>query len=95
MSDNKINLIIRGGKVVSPSSTIEADVAVSDDKIVAVVSPGVLPPAEREIDAVGRYILPGAIDTHVHFREPGYAYKEDWGTGTAAAACGGNQPVLR
>ena len=94
MSDNKINLIIRGGKVVSPSSTIEADVAVSDDKIVAVVSPGVLPRAEREIDAVGRYILPGAIDSHVHFREPGYAYKEDWGTGTAAAACGGTTSVF-
>jgi dihydroorotase len=41
------------------------------------------------IDAAGKYILPGIIDVHVHFREPGFTYKEDFGTGTMAAAAGG------
>ena len=46
------------------------------------------------IDAEGLHILPGVIDSHVHFREPGYTYKEDWATGTIAAACGGVTLVL-
>jgi dihydroorotase len=95
VSEGNIDLIIRGGRVVSPSSTIEADVAVSGEKIAAVTAPGMLPAeAATEIDARGRYVLPGAVDSHVHFREPGYEYKEDWGTGTAAAACGGTTSVF-
>ena len=94
MSDGNIDLIIRGGKIVSPNSTFEGDVAVSGQKIAAVAAPDVLPPAATEIDAKGRYILPGAIDSHVHFREPGYDYKENWETGTAAAACGGTTTVF-
>ena len=46
------------------------------------------------IDAAGKYVLPGAIDSHVHFRSPGYDYKEDWQTGTGAAARGGVTTVL-
>ena len=61
--------------------------------IAAVTAPGMLAESAAEIDAKGRYILPGAIDSHVHFREPGYEYKEDWGTGTAAAACGSPAPT--
>ena len=94
MSNGNIDLIIRGGKIVSPSSTIEADVAISGETIAAVTAPGMLAESAAEIDAKGRYILPGAIDSHVHFREPGYEFKEDWGTGTAAAACGGTTTVF-
>jgi len=94
VGEKSIDLIIRGGKVVSPSSTIAADVAISGETIAAVAAPGLLPRAPREIDAKGRYVLPGAIDSHVHFREPGYEYKEDWGSGTAAAACGGTTAVF-
>ncbi len=53
-----------------------------------------MPPAHVTIDAAGRHLLPGVIDPHVHFREPGLEYKEDWGTGTAAAACGGVTTVF-
>ena len=42
----------------------------------------------------GKYVMPGAIDSHVHFRTPGYDYKEDWQTGTGAAARGGVTTVL-
>ena len=50
--------------------------------------------AKQVIDATGKYVLPGAIDSHVHFRAPGYDYKEDWQTGTGAAARGGVTTVL-
>ena len=48
-----------------------------------------MPPARETLDAKGLHILPGAIDVHVHFRDPGYPHKEDWESGTAAAAFGG------
>lgn len=94
MDDSQVQLVIRGGTVVSPSSSMKADVAITGEKIAAVSAPGVLARAPNEIDATGRYVLPGAIDSHVHFREPGYAYKENWDTGTAAAACGGATTVF-
>ena len=52
------------------------------------------PPAARVIDATGCWVLPGMIDTHVHFREPGRTDKEDFGTGTSSAVLGGVTTVL-
>ena len=49
---------------------------------------------DRIIDCKGKLILPGLIDAHVHFREPGQAYKEDWTTGSSAAVAGGVTTVL-
>jgi dihydroorotase len=53
-----------------------------------------MPTARETFDATGLHLLPGAIDVHVHFREPGYTHKEDWQTGTAAAAMGGVTTVF-
>ena len=53
-----------------------------------------MPQARDTMDATGLHILPGAIDVHVHFRDPGYTHKEDWDTGTAAAAFGGVTTVF-
>ena len=50
--------------------------------------------AEERIDARGMLVLPGAIDAHVHFRDPGPNYKEDWASGSAAAAAGGVTTVI-
>src|SRR4051794_31506483 len=80
------DLVIRGGKVVSPDSVIEASVAIKDGRIVSVGADETMPPARETLDANGLHILPGAIDVHVHFRDPGYPHKEDFATGTAAAA---------
>jgi dihydroorotase len=49
---------------------------------------------ERVVDAGGRLLLPGAIDVHVHFREPGYPHKETWKTGSQSAAAGGVTTVV-
>lgn len=88
------DLLVRGGRLVTPRGTMEASLAVADGVIVAVGDRGALPPAAEVIDARGRYVLPGVIDSHVHFREPGDEHKEDWDSGTAAAACGGVTTVL-
>ncbi|MGH8221693.1 MAG: allantoinase AllB [Woeseiaceae bacterium] len=88
------DILIRGGDVATADGVYHADVAIAGETIVAVgelASTGV---AKRIIDATGRYVIPGAIDSHVHFRAPGYDYKEDWETGTGAAARGGVTTVF-
>ena len=50
--------------------------------------------AEETVDADGAYVLPGAVDVHVHFREPGATHKEDWATGSRSAAAGGVTTVV-
>jgi allantoinase len=89
-----VDLIIRNAKVVSPESIIDASVAISGERIVAIGDDAMMPPTRAEFDARGLHLLPGTIDSHVHFREPGYTHKEDWETGTAAAACGGVTTVF-
>jgi dihydroorotase len=66
---------------------VEADVTVRNGRIAAIGK--ATGEAETEIDAAGLHILPGAIDTQVHFREPGLTHKEDLATGTAGAVLGG------
>ena len=83
------------GSVVSPDG-IQTDVAigVTDGKIAAVGDPAELDGADRVIDLEGQYLLPGVIDCHIHTRSPGYEYKEDWASSTAAAAAGGVTTVI-
>lgn len=89
-----IDLVVKGGTLVTPQTSLKGSVAINDGKIVAIGSDGVMPRAERVIDASGLYVLPGIIDAHVHFREPGLEYKEDFRTGSMAAAAGGVAAVV-
>ena len=88
------DLVIHNGIVVSPDSAVPASIAVKDEKILSVGAADAMPPARETLDAKGLHILPGAIDVHVHFRDPGYPHKEDWQSGTAAAAFGGVTTVF-
>ena len=88
------DLVIAGGRIVSTDGVFDADLAVAGEAIVAIGRGLAAQHAGEIIDASGLYVLPGAIDSHVHFREPGYTHKEDWGTGTAAAAVGGVTTVF-
>ncbi len=81
-------LLIRGGTVWLPEGARNVDVAVIDGRIAALGAPGVLS-AATVLDAHGLHVLPGVIDTHVHFREPGMEHKEDLATGSQAAVLGG------
>jgi dihydroorotase len=91
---NSVDLVIRGGKIVSPDRIASASIAIAGEHIVAVGHDDLMPAAAREMRADGLYLLPGAIDSHVHFRDPGYPHKETWQTGSAAAACGGVTTVF-
>ncbi|HEY8425976.1 MAG TPA: dihydroorotase [Limnochordales bacterium] len=85
-----MRLLIRGGRVIDPASGIddELDVLVEDGRIrrlAALIREG----ADEVVDARGAWVIPGAIDIHVHLREPGLEHKERIETGTRAAAAGG------
>ena len=82
------DLIIRDGTVVTPNGTEQTDIAVLDGRI-AVIGNLSRGDAETTIEAKGLYVLPGIIDTQVHFREPGLEHKEDFESGTRAAVTGG------
>jgi dihydroorotase len=98
------DLTIRNGRIVTPQVTYEGDIAVENGKIVAITRKGTLTGQCESIDASGKLVFPGILDIHVHFREPGYTYKEDFETGSMAAAVGGittiydmpnNKPFLK
>ncbi len=84
-----VDLVIDGGTIVSPDAEYRASIAIKNGLIHAIGAPEAMPPAKETLDALGLHILPGAIDVHVHFRDPGYPQKEDFASGTAAAAFGG------
>ena len=87
------DLIIHGGHVVTPAGVLAIDIGVKAGKIAAI---GQLYPDQGNdaIDATGLFVLPGIIDTQVHFREPGATHKEDLHTGTRAAVLGGVTSVF-
>jgi dihydroorotase len=87
-------MVIRNGIIVSADSATLGSIAIKDGRILSVDTDEAMPPARETFDAHGLHILPGAIDVHVHFRDPGYPDKEDWASGTAAAAFGGVTTVF-
>lgn len=82
-----MDLVLKNGSVMLPGGLAQVDIGVRDGKIVAIGSG--LKDAADTVDCTGATILPGIIDSQVHFREPGLEHKEDLATGTAAAAMGG------
>jgi dihydroorotase len=83
------DLILKNGTLVTPAESLKADIAVKDGKIALLGNFDSSISAREVYDAEGKHVLPGLIDAHVHFREPGLEEKEDFETGGAAAAFGG------
>ncbi len=81
------DLVIRGGRVVTPRGIVNADIAV-EGECIAEIAPDISG-GKRELDARGLTVLPGLIDHHLHFNEPGRADWEGAGTGSRALAAGG------
>jgi dihydroorotase len=94
MTIDPFDLAIVGGTIATHEHVFAADIGIRGEEIAAIAAPGTLGPARETLDATGLHVLPGAIDVHVHFRDPGMAHKEDWDTGTAAAAMGGVTTVF-
>jgi dihydroorotase len=89
-SSSNRQILISGGHVIDPGRLNGlADVLIEDGRVVA-VGPGLrASTGATKIDATGRLVLPGFVDLHVHFREPGFEYKESIQSGAAAAVAGG------
>ncbi len=81
-------LLIKNGTAVFTDSVKKCDILVDGDKI-AKISENIDMAGVKTIDASGLHVFPGLIDMHVHLREPGYEYKEDIASGSAAAVHGG------
>lgn len=89
---SEIDLLITGGTVVNSRGRTSAHVAVKDGKILSVGKD--LPAAHQTIDATGLLVMPGGIDTHVHLMDPGSTTREDFPTGTRAAAAAGVTTII-
>jgi dihydropyrimidinase/allantoinase len=89
-----MSLRIDNGLVYTEGTFKNMDIYIHNGKIAALGEPGTLPTATRNIDATGKHVLPGTIDTHVHIRDPGHSERETFLTGTMAAAAGGVTCIL-
>ena len=91
-------MLIKNGFLIDPASDTErlVDLRITDGLIHTLADAGTLTPenGEDELDAAGLMISPGLVDTHIHFRDPGFTYKEDLHTGSLAAAAGGFTSVI-
>ena len=85
------NVLIQNASLVLANTIVEGDLRVTNGSIQTIATGGGLESLDSEllIDATGLHLLPGAIDPHVHFREPGNTEKEDLQSGSRAAAAGG------
>lgn len=85
-----IDLCLKNCKLVPENR--ECSIGIEDGKIVSITK--IAPKSEEEIDIKGKIVLPGLIDSHVHFRDPGFPEKETFRSGSEAAAAGGFTTVL-
>jgi dihydropyrimidinase len=93
--DMRVDLVISGGTVVTASDVFRADVGVSGEQVVAI---GQGLSGAETIEASGMFVLPGAVDPHVHLQYPQgpvpHISSDSWQSGTRAAACGGTTTVI-
>ncbi len=86
------DLVIAHGLLVTPDGALKANLGITGGRICAIAEDRL--DGEEVIDARDRVVLPGAVDLHVHFNEPGRADWEGWGPGNRAAAAGGVTTVV-
>ena len=92
---DKFDLTIRNGTVATATETTRCDIGVRGETIVAMAER--LPPGGRDIDATGRYVVPGGIDSHCHIEQlsgMGIMSADDFYSGTVSAAFGGTTTII-
>lgn len=90
----EVELVVSGGTVTTAAGRERVGLAIDGGRIVAIARDEALPAARETIDASGLHVLPGAIDTHTHARDPSRLEREDFSSATAAAAAGGITTIL-
>jgi dihydroorotase len=88
------DMLVRRGRVVSEDGVDVRSLAISGGRVAALISGGDDPQAREVVEAADRLVLPGIVDSHVHFREPGLTHKENFASGSLAAAAGGVTTVM-
>ena len=90
-----LQMLIKNGTCVNPSGEFQADIAISEGKIVQIAQ-AINPASERVLDAMGQFVLPGIIDAHVHLPWPSSAFDsvDDYTSGSTAAMCGGVTTII-
>jgi len=88
--------LIKDAIIVNEGRSIKGSVVIENEKIIELLTAGQEPtsPCNETIDASGCYLLPGIIDDHVHFRDPGLTHKADISTESSAAAAGGVTSIM-
>lgn len=89
-----MDMVIRGGTIIRSDGSFGAGIAVDNGRVVGILRDELLPESKQVIDARGKVIMAGIIDTHVHMRFPGKEEREDAITGGMAAAAGGVTTLL-
>jgi dihydroorotase (multifunctional complex type) len=89
-----VDLVLNNAKAYVDKKIVDCSIAINEAKIFKIGKETTMPNAEKKIDLKNLLVLPGLIDVHVHLRDEGKSYKEDFYTGTAAAAAGGITTVL-
>ncbi len=94
MSPEKYDMLIKNGSVVMESDVVKLDIAIKDGKIAGLLTDAESINCEQIIDAKGLLVLPGLVDSHVHFNEPGNEEWEGFTTGSRSAAAGGITTII-
>jgi allantoinase len=89
-----VDLFLKNAQIATDTDVFPGGVAVQDGKIVEVTAPGAEVEASQVIDLEGKLLMPGLVDAHAHFNQPGRDHWEGYCTGTMAAAAGGVTTVL-
>jgi len=84
-----VDTVLYNAKIYTRGRLVKAGLAINNERILKIAKETNLPPASKKMDLKGNITLPGLIDSHVHLRDQRLAYKEDFFSGTAAAAAGG------
>lgn len=94
MNDLTVDLVLTNARAHLEKETVSCSLAIDEGKIFRIGKEATMPNAVTKMDLKNLLVLPGLIDTHVHLRDEGKAYKEDFHSGTAAAAAGGFTTLL-
>ena len=91
---NEQTILIKNGTIVTAAGQYPGNILIGGEKIRAILDRGDEPAADVVVDAKNRYVIPGGVDEHTHMMDPGYTEREEFSTGTAAAAYGGITTVI-